>query len=201
MSRGCASVAEPFLAGPLQGSNKRGINQLNTPFRGILAAFVLLLGGLSAGLSPAHAAGPFNDLVSMSGEEMDGLPQADDGKWTLVMFWAKDCHACEAQKPDISAFNEKHKDGKISVVGIALDGRSNLVELREMDEASNASFDSYVGELVLIASNIKLLTSEDFRGTPTYMLLDPENNVIAYNPGMLVMRDLDSFVARNVYGE
>ena len=197
MSQGCAGVVEPFPRLPLQASIKRGTMQLNTRFRGILAGLVLLVGVMS----PALAGGPFNDLVSMSGEEMDGLPQADDGKWTLVMFWATDCHACEAQKPDISAFSDKHKDGDISVVGISLDGRSNLVEIREHEEASKATFDSYVGELVLIASNIKLLTDEDFRGTPTYMLLDPENNVIAYNPGMLVMSDLDSFVARNVYGQ
>ncbi len=162
-----------------------------------MAGLVLLIGVVA----PALADGPFNDLVSMSGEEMDGLPQANDGKWTLVMFWVNDCHACEAQKPDISAFSDKHKDGDISVVGINMDGRSNLVEVREHEKASNATFDSYVGELVLIASNIKLLTDEDFRGTPTYMLLDPENNVIAYNPGMLIMSDLDSFVARNVYGQ
>ncbi len=171
--------------------------QLNTRFRGILAGLVLLVGLTQ----PVFAAGLFNDLVSMSGEEMDGLPQADDGKWTLVMFWAKDCHACEAQKPDISAFSDKHKDGKISVVGIALDGRSNLVELRAHEKAGKSTFDSYVGELVLVAANIQLLTQESLMGTPTYMLLDPENNVIAYNPGMLVMSDLDSFVARNVYGE
>ena len=171
--------------------------QLNTRFRGILTGLVLLVGVISTTL----AAGPFNDLVSMSGEEMDGLPQAEDGKWTLVMIWATDCPACEAQKPDISAFSDKHKDGNISVVGISLDGRRNLVEIREHEEASKATFDSYIGELVLIASNIKLLTEEDFRGTPTYMLLDPENNVIAYNPGMLIMSDLDSFVAKNVYGQ
>ncbi len=162
-----------------------------------MAGLVLLVGVNQL----VHATGPFNDLVNMSGEEVDGLPQADDGKWTLVMFWATNCHACEAQKPDISAFSDKHKDGKISVVGISLDGRSNLLEIRAHEEASKVTFDSYIGELVLIASNIKLLTDESLRGTPTYVLLDPENNVIAYNPGMLVMSDLDSFVARNVYGQ
>ena len=197
MNQGCIRVAEPFMRLPLQASIKRETMQLNTLFRGILAVLVLLVGATQ----PALATGPFNDLVSMSGEEMDGLPQADDGKWTLVMFWAADCHACEAQKPDISAFSDKHKDGKISVVGISLDGRSNLVEIQAHEKASKATFDSYIGELVLIASNIQLLTDESFRGTPTYMLLDPENNVIAYNPGMLVMSDLDSFVARKVYGE
>jgi len=197
MNYGSIRVAEPFKALPLQAAIKQETIQLNTRFRDILAGLVLLL---SVTL-PALAMGPFNDLVSMSGEEMDGLPQADDGKWTLVMFWATDCHACEAQKPDISAFSDKHKDGEISVVGISLDGRSNLAKIRAHEEASKATFDSYVGELVLVASSIQLLTDESFRGTPTYMLLDPDNNVIAYNPGMLVMSDLDSFVARNVYGE
>lgn len=188
---------EPFKYLPLQPSIKREKTKLNIQCRGIIAGLVLLVG---ASL-PALADNPFRDLVTMSGDEVTGLPQSDDGKWTLVMFWATDCHACEAQKPDISAFNDKHSDGKISVVGISLDGRRNLAKIRAHDEASNASFDSYVGELLLVTSNVELITGEPFRGTPTYLMFGPNNEVKAYNPGMLNMGDLDAYVARNVYGE
>ncbi len=149
----------------------------------------------------AHANDPFRDLVTMDGQEIASLPQTEDGKWTLVMLWATDCHACELQKPDIAAFSEKHKDGKISVVGIAIDGRDNIEKVQAHQAHKKDGFPTYIGEYLLLSTNIELVAGEALRGTPTYLMLDENNNIKAYNPGMLNMDDLDAYVARNVYGE
>jgi len=174
---------------------------LNRQFRGLVASLILVFGSASFPAIADNSELPFRDLVNMDGEEVAGIPQAEDGKWTLVMFWSRNCHVCEMQKPDISAFSDKHKDGKISVVGIAIDGRDKLEQIRAVDSHSKATFDSYVGEYLLVTSNLELLVSEPFRGTPTYLILGPNNEVKAFNPGMLIMNDLDAYVAKNIYGE
>jgi thiol-disulfide isomerase/thioredoxin len=148
---------------------------------------------------PATAGDPFRDLVTLQGDELSGLPQADDGKWTLVMLWATYCHACEEQKPDISAFNDQHKEGKVSVVGISIEGRDNLSKIQQHQSKSSDSFPSYVGEQLLISSNLELVAGEPLRGTPTYIMLNPENEIVALNPGLLNMDDLESFVQKHVY--
>lgn len=170
---------------------------LNTVIRPFLATLIL---GLATSL-PALAADPFRDLVTLQGEELSGLPQAEDGKWTLVMLWATDCHACEAQKPDISAFSDQHKDGKLSVVGISIEGRGNLSKIQKHQAKSTDSFPSYVGEQLLISTNLEIVAGEPLRGTPTYVMLNPENEIVALNPGMLNMDDLEAFVQKNVYAE
>ena len=42
---------------------------------------------------------PFLDLMSVDGNRADADEHFNNGKWTLVMLWATNCHVCHEQKP------------------------------------------------------------------------------------------------------
>jgi len=118
------------------------------------------------------------------------------GKWTLVMIWATNCHICKIQKPDISAFHNEHKDIDAHVVGVALDGYDRVDAVVDYVKDNNVSFPNYVGNGAIIASHYFGMTEEMFRGTPTYLLFNPEGELLANNPGLLTVEALESFIAR-----
>jgi thiol-disulfide isomerase/thioredoxin len=157
----------------------------------LIGALILL------GTTPAWANSPFLDLLTVDGERLDEGPAVGNGKWTLVMIWATDCPICKQQKPVISAFHDKHKDVDAAVFGIALDGRPGLQEVRDYLDEHVVSFPNYVGEYPVIAINYQELTEEDLRGTPTYLLFDPEGELQGNNPGPISVEAIERFIERH----
>lgn len=131
------------------------------------------------------------------GAEVDLKSLIGNGKWTLVMLWAVDCHICHEQKPEISRFHNEHKDIDAHVVGISLDGVSNVDRVTDYIAKNDVSFPNYVGNVAIIASNYFAMTEESFRGTPTYLLFNPEGELLGNNPGPLRVKAIEEFIARN----
>lgn len=139
--------------------------------------------------------------AGMEVQELDGtVVDIDDhrgnGKWLLVMLWATDCHICHQQKPEISAFYNRHKDTDAVVMGIALDGMDKVDEVREYLAVNKPSFPNYVGNIAIIASHYQGLTDESLRGTPTYLLFGPGGELLGNNPGPLSVDAIEKFMAR-----
>ena len=142
--------------------------------------------------------------VNASGMELqsseDGSPTSLDsltgnGKWTLVMIWATNCHICKIQKPEMSAFHNERKDVDAHIVGIALDGPKHVDIINQYIEDNNVSFPTFVGDTAIIASHYFGMTEENLRGTPTYLLFNPEGELLANNPGLLTVEALENFIA------
>ncbi len=131
------------------------------------------------------------------GEVVDLDNMIGQGKWTLVMLWATNCHICHEQKPKISAFHNEHKDSDAHVVGIALDGIERVDAVNAYLDKNKPSFPNYVGNIAIIASHYMALTEESLRGTPTYLLFNPEGELLGNNPGPLSVEAIEKFMARN----
>ncbi len=144
-------------------------------------------------VNPAHAG---MELQQIDGTVVDLDEYRGDGKWLLVMLWATDCPICEAQKPEISAFHEKHKDGDAQVLGIALDGMENVDLVKANMEQHQTSFPSLIGNIAIVASHYQSMTEENLRGTPTYLLFNPEGELVGNNPGLLRTEALEQFIAQ-----
>jgi len=158
--------------------------------------FLMLLFFLTCGMSMAM------ELQSVaSGNDVLFKDLKGNGKWTLVMLWSTHCHVCHIDKPKISAFHDKHKQGDIEVVGIALDGIENLDTVKNYLLNNKVSFPSYVGNTAIIASHYYGMTKENLRGTPTYLLFNPKGELLGNNPGSLSTEAIERFIARNTESE
>ena len=163
--------------------------------RAIRTAFIRLFLTLSLVLSGGIASAmELQSVDSGEGVLLDDL--TGNGKWTLVMLWATDCHVCHIDKPEISAFHTKHKDDDAEVIGIALDGITGLDKVKDYIADNKPSFPSYVADIAIIASHYYSLTEENLRGTPTYLLFSPEGELLGNNPGRLSVEAIENFIAR-----
>lgn len=163
-----------------------------------VAAFVRIMAiaaFVSLGVMQSAIAGM--ELRDTDGQVVDLDDYTGNGKWLLVMLWATSCHICEEQKPSISDFHRKHKDIDAQVLGIALDGMANIEAIKENMQTHPTSFPSLVGELVIVASHYQGMTEESLRGTPTYLLFDPNGNLVGNNPGPLRVEAIEQFMAKH----
>lgn len=148
--------------------------------------FLLSVNPARAGMELQHTNGEIVDLDSYRA----------DGKWLLVMFWATTCHICEIQKPEISAFHDRHRDKDAQVIGVAIDGMENVDAILANMRQHETSFPTLVGNIAIVASHYQQLTEESFRGTPTYLLFDPDGELVGNNPGPLSAEAIEKFIAR-----
>ena len=156
-----------------------------------LLAVTLIIPGV---FGPAHAG---MELHQLDGQVVDLDDYRGNGKWLLVMLWSTSCHICEEQKPSISEFHTRHKDTDAEVLGIAIDGMKHIDAIRENVNTHKTSFPSLVGEIVIVASHYQGMTEESFRGTPTYLLFNPNGELLGNNPGPLRIEAIEQFMARN----
>jgi len=99
-------------------------------------------------------------------------------------------------KPLLSDFHNRHKDSDAEVYGVALDGVEELDAIKQYMTNHDVSFPTYVGDLALIGINFAMNAQEPFKGTPTYMLFDPNGNFRAVDEGYLDIDSLERFIGQ-----
>ena len=59
------------------------------------------------------------------------------------------------------------------------------------------SFDNLIGELTVVAFNYEASTEEPLQGTPTYMMFNPQGQLVGHNPGPVKIEALEKFIQRH----
>ncbi len=148
---------------------------------------------LSAGYAQAFEMRNFED------ETVRLEDKIGKGKWSVVMFWAHNCGVCRHEMPELSRFHSKDHAFEAEVIGLSIDGThaSGKQLAKQFVKETQPSFTSYLSDIELVAPNYRIMTGEDFRGTPTFLLFSPEGELIANNPGRLRISALEDFITRN----
>jgi len=120
----------------------------------------------------------------------------EEGKWTLVMLWTTNCGICISEYPLISEFHNKHKDIDAKVIGVSLDGYAQLDTITNHIDEMPMTFDNLIGELTVVAFNYETSTEESLLGTPTYMMFNPQGQLVGHNPGPVKLEALEKFIQR-----
>lgn len=121
----------------------------------------------------------------------------EEGKWTLVMLWTTNCGVCISEYPIMSDFHDKHKDIDAKVIGVSLDGYAQLDTITSHINEMPMTFDNLIGELTVVAFNYEASTEESLLGTPTYMMFNPQGQLVGHNPGPVKLEALESFIQRD----
>ena len=116
-------------------------------------------------------------------------------KWTLVMLWTTDCGICQREYPVISEFHDKHKDVDAKVIGVSLDGYSKLNSITKHINEMPMTFDNLIGEITVVAFNYESATEEPLRGTPTFLMFNPQGQLVGHNPGPVKPEALEKFIS------
>ncbi len=161
----------------------------------LIPATSLVSASESGGSSVPNAA-PFFDLLDMQGEPGDFASEFNNGKWTLIKIWQAACHVCGEQAPVMSqAHNERSHD--FNVIGISIDGRQGLANANRFINQHDPIYPNFIGEIAVVAVNFQIMTEEPFRGTPSYLLFSPDNELMAAQPGLISKDALFNFIDSN----
>ena len=153
-----------------------------------LVTFALLIS-----VNISHAAN-WLEVRTIDGKFTTLSQHFEEGKWTLVMLWTTNCGVCIREYPVMSKFHDKHKDTDAKVIGVSLDGYSQLDSITNHINEMPMTFDNLIGEIAVVAFNYEASTEESLLGTPTYMMFNPQGQLVGHNPGPVKLEALESFI-------
>lgn len=118
------------------------------------------------------------------------------GKWAVVMIWASDCHACNAEAKNYVKFNKAHKDKDAYILGISMDGDEKILDAEAFIERHGVDFQNLIGEPENVAGIYSSLTGRPWVGTPTFLLFNPTGELRAAQVGAVPTHIIESFIAK-----
>lgn len=145
-----------------------------------------------AGTGLASAAGPDLVLSDLNGKPVPVSRYIGQGKWTLVMLWAHNCPVCNREVDDISFFYDAHKKKDVNVLGVSVDGPSQLAKAQAFVDDHLVDFPNLVIEPASQA--IDKFGGGPFVGTPTFYVYSPEGELVAKNVGAISVKALNEFL-------
>jgi len=168
------------------------VRDTNKRLRGFLAA--LLLGLAATALAPAMAA---ESIL----RDFDGNPrQLEDyvgqGKWTVVMFWAYDCHICNLEAPRYEKLYQRRGERDLTVLGISIDGEEQKKEAQAFIREHKLSFPNLIGEPEATTLMFTDLTGARWIGTPTFLIYTPTGKLVAQQAGGVPVSMIEDFIAQ-----
>lgn len=126
-----------------------------------------------------------NALFDFSGNPVQFEDYITAKQWTVVMFWASDCHVCNVEANQFVKLHTDYQNKNIRVLGVSVDGNVKKADAQEFINIHNINFPNLIGEPETIASLYNQYTNETWLGTPTFMVFSPLGKVMAQRTGML----------------
>jgi len=139
-----------------------------------------------------------NTLLDFSDKPVQFEDYITAKQWTVVMFWASDCHVCNVEANQFVKLHTKYHEKNIRVLGISVDGKRKKAAAQEFINIHNINFPNLIGELATITRLYKHYTGETWVGTPTFMVFSPEGKVMAQRAGMLPPELIVGFIESQV---
>lgn len=164
--------------------------------------FLITASAMTVAASPilSGSALAAEDLKTIDGDSAGLQSSLVSDKWNLVMIWSTNCGVCRKETPQLSDLYDEEIDGEITLLGISIDGLDATEEVQKFAADYDMRFPTLLGEFVTVASEYTLLSQEELRGTPTFMLFDPEGALAAVNPGPVRPQAVREFVAKRNAG-
>lgn len=160
----------------------------------VLKRFILFLVLIFSSFQ-VYAAVPDIKVRDTSGKFHNVNQFIGQGKWTVVMFWAHDCHICNQEVETMAFFHDDHKDRNATVLGISMDGFDQVEKSKAFIERHDLNFPNMLIEL----SQQEFLKFGGGRyvGTPTFYLYNPEGKLLAKNIGPVSPEVIENFMKSN----
>lgn len=118
------------------------------------------------------------------------------GKWTVVMLWASDCHACNAEAKQYVKFHEAHKDKDAVILGVSLDGEMKKSEASQFIQRHGVTFPNLIEEPGKIESLYASLSGQRWIGTPSFLIYSPTGELRAAQVGAVPTHIIESFISK-----
>lgn len=119
------------------------------------------------------------------------------GKWLAVMYWASDCHVCNVEAHNYADFHNRHHEKDVEVLGISLDGAAGKKNAEQFIKRHKLTFPNLIGESDLVTLQYTFTTGDNRFGTPSFLLYNPEGELVAAQLGAVPVNTIESFIEKN----
>ena len=119
------------------------------------------------------------------------------GKWSVVVFWASDCHVCNVENQQYSKLHTRRKDTDLNVLGISLDGWDNVDDAKSFIKRNKITFPNLIGESDSINKYFHQLSGKYLAGTPAVFIYDKKGKLVAAEIGAVPISVIEKYVAEN----
>ncbi len=150
--------------------------------------------------APAQDEAPATALQDFDGRPRSLQEFTGQGKWTVVMIWAHDCHVCNEEVESYEDFHRRHRDTDATVLGISMDGQEKKKQARDFIRRHGLTFPNLIGELEAVADLFTELTGVQWVGTPTYLIYNPAGQLVAQQIGGVPARMVEDFIREQSAG-
>ena len=157
--------------------------------------WVLLLITLCAGVSAEVASDEF--FIDLATGKSQGIEaHAGNGNWLVVMIWASNCHVCNAEAKSYADYHTQNTQGDVRVIGVSMDGDAGRDAALGFVKRHALSFHNLIAEPGALGLYYGMLTGESLRGTPTFMVFDPDGKLVAAQAGAVKPEAITRFIDR-----
>ena len=155
-----------------------------------LAAIVILSVVFTFAISatPGNIVFPEDKLQSSLENELQ------DGRWELVMFWATYCHICKKDFKKLGAFIDDNPEISLTIVGVVIDGLEEQDQTRAIVKKHNLDYTHLVTDYDRANIVYRKKSGKQLMGTPSYLLYNPQNKLVAFNTNAIDIDALEIYV-------
>ena len=145
---------------------------------------------------PVSAASPDVTLNDLHGRPHHFSEFIGRGQWTVLTVWGPRCPPCIEEMPALQQFHDAHKNGKASVLGVAVDfptfGPARRDEVARFAETYLIGFPLLLGDDQVFTR----FGGADLLGVPTTIIYDPDGAIAARHTGMVSRVMLENFIKK-----
>lgn len=123
---------------------------------------------------------PSVDIKTLEGAAVNIQDYADNGKITVLSFWATWCTPCKKELDAIADFyGEWQEEYNMELVAITIDTRRALAKVKPMVAQKGWDYE------ILSDANSELMTALNFQTVPQTFIIDTEGNIVYSHSGYL----------------
>ena len=154
----------------------------------LVTFLVLSLTMAASGSSNQNVVTSEGDIQSLVSQEL-----AKD-RWELVVVWATYCHICKKDFKKLQAFIEDNPEISMTLVGVVLDGLEEAEKTQALVKKHKLDYTHILTDEIHAQIWYKNATESRLVGTPSYLLYDHENELVAFNSSAIDIDALEVMV-------
>lgn len=115
--------------------------------------------------------------------------QLQQDRWELVMIWATYCHVCKEDFKKLATFIVENPEVPLTIIGVVIDGLDEKEKTKALVKNNKLDYAHILTDLEHATSLYQSVTNSSLIGTPSYLLYNTQNKLVAFNNSAI---DLDA---------
>lgn len=166
-----------------------------------VAKFILSLQLILITLLASRALATQPDPAAVRLRRVDGVEQQmseyiGKGEWVIANVWSPSCSFCLTELPEIEEFQARHKDEKVTILGITIDfpsfGYGRLDIIKAFLAKHPLDYPIFLADL----NSASKLIGNRLVGIPTTVIYDPQGRVHARWAGDIDADEIEKLMQR-----